>query len=574
MGQVYRAAHARIACTFAVKVVWGDFAYDQQMQSRFVREAEVASCLSSRHIVRVIDFAEENGSLPYLVMEFLQGPSLYDVIAKAGKLEPARAVRIAEQICRGLAHAHERGVVHRDLKPENIALVSEDDEPEVAKILDFGVARLRDGDRLTGFGTAVGTPLYMSPEQLTGAELDGRSDLYALGVVLFEMLTGHPPFQATSLPELTRKHLQDAPPMVHPDGSDLPTLGHAGVFAALNDLVQRLLAKNAAQRIATARDVVVALRAATSSDGPALTVRSPQINLPSEPPFLEETTAGLIQRAILAGAPRYNAGDHQGCFEIYRGLAHTILSKPVGAAIEARLRAALDRGSQRSNVTLSAWELRYAFDDLLSVPSIALRGEVLSDETSAFLAIASARRSDENRELLGDFLMAFAKALAARIGQTPRHAELAKSLNKAASDAQQKGGGARAIPIVEPLLDILKVGAVTTNGSTVPLSSLASRPPPSAPASAPNSGASPDIAERIRAAIAIGVPAFNAANHARCAQVYRDAAQMLADDKRAQPAMGALVRRLERALSVAVNQSPTDAAWTLRRAFDEILAGK
>ena len=147
MGQVYRAAHTRIACVFAVKVVWGDFAYDASMQSRFVREAEIASCLQSRHIVRVVDFSHDEGSLPYLVMELLDGPSLYDVIVREGALAPERAVRIAISIARGLGHAHERGVVHRDLKPENVILVTEEEERDVVKILDFGVARLRDRDR-------------------------------------------------------------------------------------------------------------------------------------------------------------------------------------------------------------------------------------------------------------------------------------------------------------------------------------------------------------------------------------------------------------------------------------------
>jgi serine/threonine-protein kinase len=211
MGLVYRAVHARIACTFAVKVLFGDLAFDPEKRARFLREAEAASCLQSRHIVRVIDFGQTEAELPYLVMEFLDGPSLADVLGR-GALEPTRAVRIAESVARGLSHAHARGVVHRDLKPENIALVSEDEETDIVKVLDFGVASVRGEERLTSAGVVVGTPLYMAPEQLTGRPLDGRTDLYALGVMLSEMLTGEPPFDAPTLPELSQLTLAGPPP--------------------------------------------------------------------------------------------------------------------------------------------------------------------------------------------------------------------------------------------------------------------------------------------------------------------------------------------------------------------------
>ena len=155
MGQVYRAAHTRIASLFAVKVLYGDLAYDEPMRARFEREAEVASLLQSRYIVRVVDFSQSDSGLLYLAMEHLAGDTLADLVRRAGRVEPRRALELAVQVARGLAHAHERGVVHRDLKSENVMVIREDDV-DVAKVLDFGVARLRHGARLTGSRGEIG----------------------------------------------------------------------------------------------------------------------------------------------------------------------------------------------------------------------------------------------------------------------------------------------------------------------------------------------------------------------------------------------------------------------------------
>jgi eukaryotic-like serine/threonine-protein kinase len=565
MGQVYRAAHTRISCVFAVKVVWGDFAYDQQMQARFVREAEVASCLSSRNIVRVIDFAEEAGSLPYLVMEYLEGSSLFDVITRHRKLEPIRAIRIAQQICRALAHAHERGVVHRDLKPENVVLVQEDDEADIAKILDFGVARLRDGDRLTSFGVTVGTPLYMSPEQLTGGDLDGRSDLYSLGVVLFEMLTGHPPFQATTIPELTRQHLHEAPPLVQTDDSALPSLGGAGLLAALNDVVHRLLAKNPQHRLSTAREVITALSAVTKdAPVPPSAARGSQVGPTS---VLEPAIALRFREAILAGAPRYNAGDQKGCFELYRQTAESVIASAPPIAVSARLRAALTRASKRATTTEAAWDLRYAFDDLLQSGQVQLRGELAHDATLTFLAVAEPRRGPAHAECWGDYLLSFAGELSKQLVVEGRHLELARSLEQSSSTAIHRGAGREAIALLEPFLDILSMGAVTATGAT-----LAVPPRFAAPLlSTTPRHSTPEIQRKIVAAIQVGAPAFNQDQHALCARIYQETAVKLLDENKGDPSLAGTMRMLERALAESSNQGPTDAAWTMRNVFDAIL---
>jgi serine/threonine protein kinase len=583
MGQVYRAAHTRIACVFAVKVVWGDSAYDPVMQSRFAREAEIASCLSSRHIVRVVDFAQDAGSLPYLVMEHLDGPSLYEVVTRERRIEPTRAVKIAERVARGLAHAHERGVVHRDLKPENVLLVREDDEDDVPKILDFGVARLCDADRLTGVGATIGTPLYMSPEQLTGSELDGRSDLYALGVLLYEMLTGHPPFQAASLPELTRKHLQESPPLVRPDEIVHLPFGEETALSALNHVVQRLLQKDPARRYASARDAVLALRhvfdppaatlaavdsslaSAVSPDlgdaSPPTIATPPRLTLiePAPSAILDEALRATFSRAILEGAPLYNSGDHAGCQDLYRRVAANAALNTSSIAVRARLRAALERSARRASVTEAAWDLRYAFDDLLMAAPIVAKGDLLADETSALLAIAEPRRRDGMGELLGDYLTAFVTGLAARLRELGVQPQLTRALDQAAEDVRRRGGGHAALAIVEPLLDIVKMSGNAT-GSTVPLAPRMSQPAPS-PVSAV-------VRERVLAAIRLGVPAFNGGDHPLCAAIYRDVLQALLDGR----LLAEVHRRVvTKSLTDAAAQGPTDAAWTLRGSLDTLV---
>jgi serine/threonine-protein kinase len=191
MATVYRAEHVLIGKEFAVKVLVGDVAADPKMVERFKREAQAASRLDHEHIIQVTDFGSTPEGLLYIAMELLQGKDLATAIHREAPFEPARAVRISRQIALGLAHAHERGLVHRDLKPENIMLVPRDEQPDFVKILDFGLARVREsahrneGERLTSSGMVFGTPEYMCPEQALGKEVDARGDLYALGVVVY-----------------------------------------------------------------------------------------------------------------------------------------------------------------------------------------------------------------------------------------------------------------------------------------------------------------------------------------------------------------------------------------------------
>ena len=212
MGAVYAAVQSPMDRRVALKLIPS---HDPTAAARFEREAYTVSKLSHPNTVTVFDFGHtEHGQL-YLSMEYLQGHTLTELIHKQGPLHPARAVHIAEQICRSLGEAHRAGIMHRDIKPDNILLINVDGDPDYVKVLDFGIAKAIQGEddvSLTAEGRIVGTPRYMSPEQILGLAVDHRSDLYSLGCILFEMLCGSPPFDQQSTAALMISHAQQLPP--------------------------------------------------------------------------------------------------------------------------------------------------------------------------------------------------------------------------------------------------------------------------------------------------------------------------------------------------------------------------
>src|SRR5829696_839114 len=218
MGTVYRATHLLIERPVAVKVLNPRLVTDEAAKERFRREARAAGRLQHTNAVAVTDFGETRDGLVYLVMELLEGRPLREVLARESPLDPARAVSLMLQISAAVEAAHEAGIIHRDLKPGNIFLVQRPDSPYIVKVLDFGIAKLAadDGDfsvvdTLTGTGVMIGTPRYMSPEQCDGAQLAPASDVYSLGVILYEMLTGQAPFTDVSPLALALKHSSESP---------------------------------------------------------------------------------------------------------------------------------------------------------------------------------------------------------------------------------------------------------------------------------------------------------------------------------------------------------------------------
>jgi serine/threonine-protein kinase len=215
MGQVYLGEHVKMGRRSAIKVMNPSMVHDPDAVARFNREAANASRITHPHVCAIYDFGETPDGLIYLAMEFIEGEPLTDVLDREQALSVARATRIFQQAADGLQAAHDLGIVHRDLKPDNIMISRGRDGADVVKVVDFGIAKAVGGDdagqKVTKTGLVVGTPEYMSPEQLAGDAVDGRSDLYSLALVYFRMLTGRLPFEGETVQDLMVKRLTDAP---------------------------------------------------------------------------------------------------------------------------------------------------------------------------------------------------------------------------------------------------------------------------------------------------------------------------------------------------------------------------
>ena len=242
MARVFRGQDEVLGRTVAVKVLAPEFARDGQFVQRFRREAQSAAALNHPNVVSVFDTGSD-GPVHYIVMEFVEGRTLRDVLAADGRLHPRRAAEIAESMCRALATAHKQGLVHRDVKPGNVMLTPSGE----VKVMDFGIARVTTGEALTQTATVLGTASYFSPEQAKGEPVDARSDVYSAGCVLYEMLTGQPPFSGDSPVSIAYKHVREDP--------QLPSQLNRDVSSGLDAVVMKAMAKNPANRYQTATEM-------------------------------------------------------------------------------------------------------------------------------------------------------------------------------------------------------------------------------------------------------------------------------------------------------------------------------
>jgi eukaryotic-like serine/threonine-protein kinase len=259
MGRVYRATQRPLDKVVAVKVLNAALVSELSTQQRFLREAQAASRIDHPNSVAVFDFGREADGATFIVMEYLRGESLEELLQREGSVSPARCVAIMSQVLAALSEAHDHGVVHRDVKPENIMLVPRAGDDGVAvKVTDFGIAKVLDDDehgaslKLTATGVIPGSPAYMSPEQARGREVDGRSDLYQCGVILYEMITGDIPFGGESAIEVIMRHLNDPAPSPRDRSPRCP--------AALEAVVLRAMEKDPARRFDDARAMRHALK--------------------------------------------------------------------------------------------------------------------------------------------------------------------------------------------------------------------------------------------------------------------------------------------------------------------------
>jgi eukaryotic-like serine/threonine-protein kinase len=327
MGTVYRAKQHAMGREVAIKILRSDRAADETAKARFLREARANSLLASPNTVTVFDFGESESGEFYLAMELLEGESLGQRLTRVGRLPIPVAVDAARQALRSLSEAHAKGIIHRDLKPDNLffarvltstaASTPGDAHEEIVKVLDFGIAKMvRDDDQPMGVvetqaGTVFGTPRYMSPEQAQGKPLDARTDLYSLGVIVYQMLTGRPPFTDNDAVVVMARHIKSAPKRPNEVAPD------ANVPKELEDVVMRALSKDPAERQASADVFAGELLAALEAQGAATSgvrssitnaagirvpdsMRPPPMALPPAPRIRK--TLGGIPTALVAAA--------------------------------------------------------------------------------------------------------------------------------------------------------------------------------------------------------------------------------------------------------------------------------
>jgi serine/threonine-protein kinase len=301
MGAVFRATDLKTGRNVAVKTLLPEAAKDPALRRRFEREAKILQKVEHPNFVRFLEYGSGTSDPAYVVMEFLDGAALSKVLTHESRLVPQRALHITRHVLTGLEHAHRLGIVHRDVKPDNVVIVPADHDPEFAKILDFGIARLAEPDtagntQITKKGEIFGTPAYMAPEQVRGDPIDSRADLYSVSVMLYEMLAARPPFVAKNQNGLFAMHLASAPPPLRDHLPDVPEL------LPLQELLDVGLAKQPELRFASAAEYLTQIDqlidAGWQGLGDVVSIAKPARS-PSDQARAATTSAGLAP-----GAPR------------------------------------------------------------------------------------------------------------------------------------------------------------------------------------------------------------------------------------------------------------------------------
>jgi serine/threonine-protein kinase len=301
MGSVYCVRHRALEKRFALKVMRADLAVQGELAARFIQEAKAAAAIGHPNIVQITDFGQLPNRSPYFVMELLDGTPLSKLIRKGGPLPAGQAVRVLQQAASALAAAHAVGVIHRDLKPDNVHITKND----VVKILDFGVAKMAGAGRLTRTGMVFGTPHYMSPEQASGGDVDHRADIYALGIIMYEMFTGRVPFEADSYMGVLTKHMFMVP--------EPPSAVNAAAreLGALEDVTMKCLEKKPEARFRSMDELIREVESIVQFAGDRLEVVRPSREFKKRPAPIAladelEPPARGEPRTILevAGVPR------------------------------------------------------------------------------------------------------------------------------------------------------------------------------------------------------------------------------------------------------------------------------
>jgi serine/threonine protein kinase len=330
MGQVFVAENLSIGRNVAIKVLKPELLANEEFRKRFQKEADAIAAIAHQNVVRFFDLVV--GDPTFLVMEYVEGPTLSAVLKMDERLDPLRATELARRLCWGLDAAHRAGVIHRDVKPSNIILAPDAESREQPKLIDFGVAKLTSQPadvQLTRHGQIVGTPHYMCPEQITGGEIDARSDVYSLGCVLYHMIAGRPPFVGLEEYQILSQHVERA---AEPVGEVVP-----GVPPELQRVLQRALAKAPSSRFDSMQEMARALAAVPGLAQPGRIPSESATRSMPRPAGLVRTTPSRAQwmvAALLAGLAGLGGGWllHRGSTPFGSGLI--VSSEPPGATVE------------------------------------------------------------------------------------------------------------------------------------------------------------------------------------------------------------------------------------------------
>src|SRR5438552_3861484 len=353
MGVVFQARHIFLKTSHAIKVILPDLVgNDPMLVSRFRQAALAAAVIRHQNIIAVTDFGVVGGRMPFLVMEFVNGKSLQDILAEEGAIPPERALELINAIGAGLAAAHRQNIVHRDLKPHNIMVQDNVPVAEGLKILDFGLVKIKSGELLGSFVQAkttglMGSPFYMAPEQWSDDEPDARADIYSLGIILYQMLSGDVPFKGSSIPSIMKKHLTLPPPSFQSGGVQVPPQVEAVVRHALEkEVAERTPSVEAF--LAELRDAVNSIRSAiktprqTTPLDPNRTVMSPlsSTGLAAEETNYSESAfdsmAGTISSAALGEEAQQQISASREAYEREQELRESIAREELAREAEAR----------------------------------------------------------------------------------------------------------------------------------------------------------------------------------------------------------------------------------------------
>jgi serine/threonine protein kinase/formylglycine-generating enzyme required for sulfatase activity len=404
MGVVFQARHIFLKTAHAIKVILPDLVgNDPMLVTRFRQEALAAAAIRHPNIIAVTDFGVVRGTMPFLVMEFVNGKSLQDMLAEEGAMPPARALEIISAIGAGVAAAHKQNIVHRDLKPLNIMAQNNMPISEGLKILDFGLAKIKSGELLGSFVQAktsglMGSPFYMAPEQWSDEEPDSRADIYSLGIILYQMLAGDVPFKGSSIPSIMKKHLTLPPASFQSLGIQVPP--------RIEAVVRHALEKEVETRIATVADFLHDLRAAMNSSG--------------APPTMRRETGSIDPNKTFISPLKPDTNPP--------GTERTNISEPAFDSMAGTINSAALEGEVRDEISAAAEAVRWEQEQRDRVAR-----EEIARETDARRAIEAervrARKEEEDR---------VAKEKSDREEQERRHREQLDRVARQASDLEER----------------------------------------------------------------------------------------------------------------------------------------